>query len=132
MNRDARAPRLSPCGIYISIIPALLYRLPNALCVLSSIILVQVGCLDVRGRARVWVVEQTASFPLALHPEHRRFSALPLDACQDCRNIVGWTPAVLEDIQAQLACSIDVGMEHLTNKLDSWWLVRVLLLKVHD
>jgi len=38
----------------------------------------------------------------------------------------------LEDVKAQLAGGVDVGMEHLADKLDGWRLIRILLLELHD
>lgn len=56
---------------------------------------------------------------------------IPLNTCKHCSNIISRAPSVLQDVQAQLASSVDVGMKHLADKLDGGWLVRVLLLKMH-
>lgn len=60
-----------------------------------------------------------------------RVHSIPLDAGQDSGDIVGGAPSVLKDIQAQLACGIDVGVEHLADELDGRRLVRILLLEMH-
>ena len=56
---------------------------------------------------------------------------VPLNACQDSSHIVGWTPSVLQNVQAELSGSIDIRMEHLADKFDTWRLIRVLLLEMH-
>jgi hypothetical protein len=38
----------------------------------------------------------------------------------------------LQDVQTQLSRTVDVGMEHLTDELDTWRFIGVLLLKMHD
>lgn len=58
-------------------------------------------------------------------------SDTPLDACQYGGHIVRWAPAILQDVKAQLARGVDVGVEHLANELDGWRLVWILLFKVH-
>ena len=55
-----------------------------------------------------------------------------LDAGEDSRHIIGWAPAVLEDIQADASISIDVGMEHLGKEFHHRGLVRVLLTELHS
>lgn len=56
---------------------------------------------------------------------------VPLDTRQDSSHIVCGAPAVLENIETKLAGSIDIGMEHLADELDSRGLVGILFLKVH-
>ena len=48
-----------------------------------------------------------------------------LHARQDRRNIICRTPTVLEDVQAQFAVMVDVGMEHLADKPNGRGFVRV-------
>lgn len=57
---------------------------------------------------------------------------LPLNTRQNCRNVVCWRPPILEDIQAQFACAVNVRVKHLANKLDAGRLVRVGFFEVHD
>ena len=54
-----------------------------------------------------------------------------LDAGENGRNIISWAPAVLKDVQADPAVSIDVGMEHLGEELDNRRLVGVFLTELH-
>ena len=56
---------------------------------------------------------------------------LPLNACQNSGHIVGRAPTLLENVQAELAGSVDVRVEHLANKFDARRLVGVLFFKVH-
>ena len=56
---------------------------------------------------------------------------IPLDAGQDGRDIVRRAPPVLQNVEAELARRVHVGVEHLTDELDRGRLVGVLLLKVH-
>lgn len=58
--------------------------------------------------------------------------SIPLDACQDGSNIVCRTPSVLQNVQAQLAGGVYVGVEHLADELDLGRLIGVLLFKLHD
>jgi hypothetical protein len=97
-----------------SVVPALLDRLPHSLGVLFAVVLVEIARLDVGRTARVGIVEQ------ALHTR------------QDRRHVIGRTPAVLQDVEAQLAGRVDVWVEHLRDELDAGRLVGVLLLEVHD
>lgn len=59
-------------------------------------------------------------------------SRSPLDAGQNGSDVICRTPAVLEDIQAELARGVDIWMEHLADELDRGGLVGILLLEVHD
>jgi hypothetical protein len=56
---------------------------------------------------------------------------VPLDTRQDSSHIVCGAPPVLENIEAKLAGSIDIGVEHLTDEFDTRWFVGILFLKVH-
>lgn len=56
---------------------------------------------------------------------------VPLDTSQNGSHIVCWAPSVLENVKAQLACTVHVGVEHLADELDSRRLVWILLLEVH-
>lgn len=56
---------------------------------------------------------------------------IPLDARQNGSNVVCGRPAILQDIQTQLARPVYIGMEHLADKLDGRGLVGVCLFKVH-
>lgn len=55
----------------------------------------------------------------------------PLNTGQDGRHVISWAPTILQNIEAKLACSIYVRVKHLTYKLDTGWLIRILLLEVH-
>lgn len=95
------------------VLPTLFDSLSHPLGVLFAVVLVQVGCLDIRGRASVGVIEET------------------LNARQHGGDVVCGTPAILKDVKAEFARGIDIGMEHLTNKLDGGRLIRILLLEMH-
>lgn len=97
----------------VLIFPALLHRLSDALDVLSSVVLVEVGRFDVGRRGRVWIVQET------------------LYAGQDGGHIVRRTPSILENVETKLARAVDVWVEHLADELDARWPVRVLLLELH-
>ena len=116
-----------------SIFPALLDGLPNSLRVFLAVIFVEIRSLDVGWRARVWVVQKT------IGPVRYRVSLLvagvsvflPLNAGQHSCDIVRRAPSVLQDIEAQFARGIDIGVKHLADELDGRRLVGVLLLEVH-
>lgn len=55
----------------------------------------------------------------------------PLNAGEYSRYIVRRAPTVLENVQTELSCAVDVGVEHLADEFDAWWLVRVLFLEMH-
>lgn len=57
---------------------------------------------------------------------------IPLNTGQDGRHVIGWTPAVLQNVETQLPCAIYIGMEHLTDELDTGRLVGILFLEMHD
>jgi len=95
------------------VFPALLYWFSNSLRVFSSIILVEIRRFYVGWRGCIWIVQKT------------------LDACQDCRHIVCRTPSILQDIQAQFARGVYVGMEHWADELDGRWFVWILFLEMH-
>lgn len=57
---------------------------------------------------------------------------IPLDTGQDGGHVVCRAPSVLQDIQAQFSCPVDVWMKHLADEFDSWRLVGVLFFEVHD
>ena len=59
------------------------------------------------------------------------FSYQRLDTGENRRDVVSWAPAVLKDVQADTTISIDVGVEHLGEKLHNRGLVGVLLTKLH-
>lgn len=59
------------------------------------------------------------------------FFFLPLNTGQYGSDIVCRTPPILQYIQAQFPRVVYVWMKHLTDELDPWRLIRVLLLKVH-
>ena len=73
---------------------------------------------------------------LLAHPLSRHYQTIgfhsPLHTRQDRRHIVCRTPSVLQDIQTQLSCTIDVRVEHLADELDSGRFVGVLFFEVHD
>ena len=56
---------------------------------------------------------------------------VPLNACQYGSHVVGWTPSVLQDVQAEFSGSIDIGMEHLADKFDTRRFIRILFLEMH-
>ena len=79
----------------------------DSLLILSPVLLVQL-CSDAVGRTvRVGLVQQT------------------LDGGEDGGHVVRGRPAVLEDVKANAAIGIHVGVEHLGNKADRGRLVRV-------
>ena len=49
-----------------------------------------------------------------------------LDAGEDGGHIIGGTPAVLQDVQADPAVCVDVGVEHLGKEFDDRGFVRIL------
>lgn len=100
-------------GPTILALPALLNSLANPLGVLPPVLLVKITGLNVGRACSVRIIKQT------------------LYARQDCSNVVGGTPAVLQDIQAQLPGGVDVRVKHLRDELDAGRLVGILLLKVH-
>ena len=55
----------------------------------------------------------------------------PLYAGKDGGNVVGGAPAVLQDVETELAGGVDVWVEHLRDELDSGRLVGVLLFEMH-
>lgn len=75
---------------------------------------------------------EPGNFPIHRVPPVPPAPSVPLNTCQDRCHIVCGAPSVLEDIQTKLARAVDVGVEHLTDELDSRWLIRILLLEVHD
>lgn len=63
--------------------------------------------------------------------KHATRVTLPLDTSEDGGHIVCRAPSVLENVKAQLASTVNVGVEHLADEFDTWRLVRILLLEVH-
>lgn len=61
----------------------------------------------------------------------REMVTLPLNTGQDGCHIICRAPSVLENIKAQLAGTVDVGVEHLANELHPGRLIGVLFLEVH-
>ena len=59
------------------------------------------------------------------------FSYQRLDTGEDRRDVVGWAPAVLKDVQADTTISIDVGVEHLGEELHNRGLVGIFLTELH-
>lgn len=57
---------------------------------------------------------------------------VPLNTCQDGCNIIRGAPPVLQDVQAQLARSVYIRMEHRADELDRRRLVGILFFEVHD
>jgi hypothetical protein len=64
-------------------------------------------------------------------PEKVGRVTLPLNTRQNGSHIVCWAPSVLENIEAEFAGAVDIGMKHLANKLDAGRFVGILFLKVH-
>jgi hypothetical protein len=56
----------------------------------------------------------------------------PLYAGQDSSDVISRTPSILQYVQAEFSRGVDVRVEHLADKLDSRWLIRVCFLEVHD
>jgi len=54
-----------------------------------------------------------------------------LNGSEDGGNVVRWTPAVLQDVQAQLAGAVNVWVKHLADELDAGRLVRIRFFEVH-
>jgi hypothetical protein len=54
-----------------------------------------------------------------------------LNTRQDSGHIIGRTPSVLKNVETEFTSSVNIGMEHLTDKFDARRLVGVLFLKVH-
>lgn len=94
------------------VLPALLHRLPDLFLVLLPILFEQICGLDVRRRAGIRVIQQT------------------LDTRQDRRDIVRRTPSILEDVKAELACGVDVWMEHGADESDLWRFVGIVWAEV--
>jgi hypothetical protein len=57
--------------------------------------------------------------------------SLPLDTGQNGGHVVGGAPTILQDVEAELACAVDVGVEHLADELDARRFVWILFLEVH-
>lgn len=55
----------------------------------------------------------------------------PLDTRQNGSHVICWAPSVLQDIEAELAGAVDIGVKHLADKFDAGRLVGVLFLEVH-
>lgn len=55
-----------------------------------------------------------------------------LDGGEDGGDIVGGTPAVLEDVETEISVGVDVGMDHFGEKLDRGRVVGVRLFKGED
>lgn len=68
---------------------------------------------------------------VSLGPSVIYFLSLPLDAGQDCSDVISRAPSVLKNVQAKLAGGINVGVEHFADELDLRRLIRVLFLKLH-
>lgn len=56
---------------------------------------------------------------------------VPLNTGQNGCHVVSGAPAILQNVKAELARPVDVGMEHLADELDTRGLVGVLLFEVH-
>lgn len=95
------------------VLPALLHRLAHSLDVFTTVVLVQVGSFYVGRRRGIGIVEET------------------LNTGQYGSHVISGTPAVLQDVQTQLAGAVDVRMKHLANELDARGLIGVLLFEVH-
>mmetsp|Transcript_16787 Transcript_16787/g.63884 ORF Transcript_16787/g.63884 Transcript_16787/m.63884 type:complete len:228 (+) Transcript_16787:481-1164(+) len=93
--------------------PRLLYYFPHATHILSAVLLVQPGGLGVCGGAGVWVTEQR------------------LDRREDRTDIVDWGPLILQNVQADQAIVVDVGVEHLREEPHGGRLVGILLRELH-
>lgn len=91
--------------------PALLNSRPDAPDVLLHVLPIKLCSLGVGGAVRVRVVQEG------------------LDGREDRGDVVGGRPAVLEDVEAQLAVRVDVRVEHAREELDGWRLVGVGLVE---
>jgi hypothetical protein len=55
----------------------------------------------------------------------------PLNTGQDGGDIVGRTPSVLQNVQAQFSGGVNVWVEHLADEFDLGWLVWILFFELH-
>lgn len=143
----------------VLIFPALLDRLSHSLVIFFAIVLEQIARFDIGRTRRVGIVQQTmfatrvsnqhrhtlssSSVHPSIHPQHRNRNrnrrrgkwnrqSSPLHARQDRGDIVGGTPAILENVETQLAGVVDVGMEHLRDEFHAGRFVGILLVEMHD
>lgn len=86
---------------------------------------------DVLGSLRRLELIHQHTYSLFIRTLFHRMSLLPLNAGQDGGHIVSRTPAVLQDIQAELARAVNVGVEHCADELDARGLVWIRLLEMH-
>lgn len=56
---------------------------------------------------------------------------MPLNGSENRRHVIRRAPAVLKNVQTQLARAIHVWVEHLTDELDPWRLVWICLFEMH-
>lgn len=103
-------------GIVLIIVfhPARFHRFMNTLDILRSVVLVQIGGLDVCRGTDIGVVQQQ------------------LDGRENQQHIIGGRPPVLQDIQAQLTAGVDIGMEHIANELYHGRFIGILLVKLEQ
>ena len=94
--------------------PALLHNIPHPSVVLPSILVVEAAGLGVGRTGGVGIAQQA------------------LDAGEDGRDVVDGTPLVLQDVEADLAVVVDVGVEHLGEEADVGGLVGVVLGEFQD
>ena len=55
----------------------------------------------------------------------------PLNTGQHGGDIVGRTPSVLQNVQAQFSSGVNVWVEHLADEFDLRWLVWILFFELH-
>lgn len=67
-----------------------------------------------------------------LQTDSPQVAVIPLNTCQNRRNVVRRRPSVLQNVQTQLSRAIYVRMKHLTYELDARRLVRVGFFEMHD
>lgn len=98
--------------------PTLKNALANASVILARDVVcslgVELSCFTVGWRVGIRVCEQA------------------LDLREDRRAIVEGRPRVVQYIEADASVSIDVGVEHFSQKAHFWRLLRKLLSKLHD
>lgn len=59
----------------------------------------------------------------------KTFAKAYLNRCQDGGHVIRRAPAVLEDVEAELAIGVHIWVEHLGDEADRWWLVWVVFLE---
>lgn len=87
--------------------PALLHGSSNAPNVLLHILAIKLSRLRIGRAIRVRIMKEG------------------LDGSEDGSDVVSGRPAILENVEAELAVGVDVGVEHSREELDGWGFVGV-------